>query len=199
MRRIVAVVFGSLLTVSAIGSGIASAEPAVVVRGSCSDGARSRLELTDHGSRIRVRFRVHEGFSGDRAGWRIRMRHNGDLFFRGTRRTRGDGGHLSVHDSVRDGNGADRFVVRGVDTSTRQVCRAHAESDSGVSPGTGRTGSPRRTASRRYGRPGLSATPCCLGMVKAQEISCRTVRRGSMKVGLESGFWLIVRVVNRER
>ena len=127
MSRIIAVVFGSLLTVSAIGSGIASAEPDVVAIGSCSDGARSRLELTDNGSRIRVRVRVHEGFSTDRDVWRIRMRHNGDLFFRGTRWTRGDGGNLSVHDSVRDGNGADRFVVRGVDTSTGQVCRAGAE------------------------------------------------------------------------
>jgi hypothetical protein len=126
MRRIVALAFVSLLAVSAIGSGLASAAPDVVVRGSCSDGARSRLQLADRGRRIEVNFKLHTGVLA-RDDWRIRMYHNGDPFVRGIRKAAGDSGWVKVHRGVQDGNGTDRFVARAVDTSTGEVCRAHAK------------------------------------------------------------------------
>ena len=72
MKRIVALALGSLLAVSAIGSGLASAAPDVVARGSCSDGAKWRLHLTDQGRRIEVTFKVNDEALG-RDQWRVRM------------------------------------------------------------------------------------------------------------------------------
>lgn len=126
MSRIVALAFGSVLALSTICSGPASAAPDVVARGSCGDSARSRLELTDQGRRIEVRFEVHMGLQA-RDDWRIRMRHNGDPFFRGVRTATGDSGDVKVDRHVRDRNGTDKFVARGVDASTGEVCRAHAK------------------------------------------------------------------------
>ena len=128
MKRIFALAFGSLLALSAIGSEIASAAPDVAARGSCSDGARSRLELKDQGRRFWVNFEIHMGPFG-RDDWRIRIRHNRDLFFDGTRTATGDSGDVKVHRRVRDRNGIDRIVARGVDTSTGEVCRAAVEID----------------------------------------------------------------------
>jgi hypothetical protein len=124
MRRIVALALGSLLALSVIGSIPASAAPDVVRRGSCSDSARWKLDLTDHGRRIEVDFEVHRSPAGDT--WRVRLRHNGDVFFRGER-TADDTGEFSVDRHVRDRSGTDRFVARAEDKSTGEVCRGTAK------------------------------------------------------------------------
>jgi hypothetical protein len=124
MRWIVALALGSLLALSAIGSVPASASPDVVRRGSCSDGARWRLELTDHGRQIEVDFEVHRSPAGDT--WRVRLRDNGYVFFRGAR-TADDSGEFSVDPYVRDRSGTDRFVARATDSSTSEVCRGTAK------------------------------------------------------------------------
>jgi hypothetical protein len=107
----------------------ASAAPDVVERATCSDGARWRLEVTDIGDQIKVRFEVHQSPVGH--SWRIQLSHMernilpccGHVFFDGTR-VAGDGGDLVVQvarpDWVPHNHG-----VRGkaVDRQTRQVCR----------------------------------------------------------------------------
>jgi hypothetical protein len=87
MRRIVVLAVGLLV----LGALPVSAEPDVVRKRTCGDGARSRVEVTDIGDRIRVRVEVHRSPPGH--SWRIRLRykeHNiftiyGHVFFRGTR------------------------------------------------------------------------------------------------------------------
>src|SRR5512145_1734955 len=122
MKRMVALALGSLLALSAYSFAPASAAPDVVRRGSCSDGARWRLELKDDGSRIEVDFEVHRSPAGD--AWGVRLRHDGDVFFQGTRTA--DSGDFSVDRRVRDGSGTDRFVARATDHSTNEVCRGTA-------------------------------------------------------------------------
>jgi hypothetical protein len=117
---------------------LASAAPDVVSRGTCSfvaPHARSHLELTDVGGYIEVRFEVHEGFSTDDALWHIKLRHHrpgttrthGVVFFRDTRRTRGDSGDIVVTRRVPDWAGADAFSAKAVDTGNGQLCRVYAE------------------------------------------------------------------------
>lgn len=124
MRRSITFVLASLLAFGGMGwFSIASAAEDVVRRGSCTDGGRWRLELTDQGRRIEVDFEVHRSPAGDR--WAIRMKHDGDQFFDGARRA-DDRGDASVDVFVKDRSGADRFVVRATDGSTGEVCRGSA-------------------------------------------------------------------------
>jgi hypothetical protein len=124
MKRIIALAIGSFVALGVIGMpSSATASPDVVRRGSCSGNARWRLELTDHGRRIEVDFEVHRSPVGDT--WRVRLRHNGTVFFR-ARRTADDSGEFSVDPYVRDRAGRDKFVGRAVDSSTGEVCKGTA-------------------------------------------------------------------------
>ena len=129
MRKIAVLTFG-LLVLQAVP---ASAAPDEVRQGTCSDGARSRLELTDMGDRIKVRFEVHRSPVG--RSWLIRLRHhsptipfpppwpNAFVFFRGTR-VASDSGVLAVQRSLLDRSGLEGYAAYAVDKQTGQVCRA---------------------------------------------------------------------------
>ena len=106
----------------------------MVRRGTCSGGAGSRLELTDMGDRIEVRFEVHRSPVGHE--WRIRLRHatgiappdfnwaafERGLVFLGTR-VASDSGDLAVQLHFWESDGADAFKAKAVDLLTGQVCR----------------------------------------------------------------------------
>jgi len=87
--------------------------------------ARSWLELTHLGDRIRVRFEVHRSAPGHR--WTIRIFRRGPvgreyLVFRGTS-VASDGGDLVVQRSYRDNN-RDGFRVRAKEWQGDQECEA---------------------------------------------------------------------------
>jgi hypothetical protein len=133
MRRVVVFVVG-LLVLQATPAG--AGEPDVVKQGTCSDGARWRLELTNSvavdQNRIRLRFEVHRSPVGH--SWRITFRTDHNLFFpapsklvfRGIRVASGSGDFV-VQDRVPQGRNWARlnlFWAKAVDTQTGQVCRA---------------------------------------------------------------------------
>jgi len=98
----------------------------------CSDGARSRLELTDLGDRIEVRFEVHQSPVGHE--WRIVLRRvrgipndsrDTVVFFRGTRVAAEDG-EVVVQRRVWDTIRFDWVLAKAVDTQTGQVCKVDA-------------------------------------------------------------------------
>ena len=114
----------------------APAAPDVVRQRTCSDGARWRLEVTDTGDRIKVRFEVHQSPPGHE--WRIHFRyksHNittvyGHVFFRGTR-VASDSGVLVVQltrpDWDREGPvGPDGVDGSAVDRQTGEFCKVSA-------------------------------------------------------------------------
>jgi hypothetical protein len=125
MRRVVVLLVGLLV----LQATPASAGPDVVKAGMCSDGARSRLELTDTGDRIQVRFEVHRSPVGHE--WRITFRfveHNignlyGHVFLRDTR-VASDSGVFVVQLQRPDWAIEGGVVGKAVDRQTGQVCRA---------------------------------------------------------------------------
>jgi hypothetical protein len=122
MRRIVSLLAIVLLALSTVS--IASAASSDVVRrGSCSAAGRWKWDLSDHGRRIEADFEVHRSPSADT--WRVRLRHDGHLYFR-NHKIADDSGEFSVDRFVKDRAGTDRFRGRAVDTSTGEVCRGAA-------------------------------------------------------------------------
>ena len=67
-----------------------------------------------------MEFEVDQNVSGDR--WQVRIRHDGDVAFRGTRTTRGASGSFSVRIVENDQAGSDVFRARARNLSTDEVC-----------------------------------------------------------------------------
>jgi hypothetical protein len=98
-----------------------------------TDAAMARLELTDIGDRIKVRFEVHRSPVGH--SWRIVLRHHryrgccrvrqGQLFFVGFRRA-SENGDLAVEGSVLDHGVGDMVSAKARDRQTGQYCALFA-------------------------------------------------------------------------
>jgi hypothetical protein len=119
MKRTLVLALGLTLALNAIGIPPAVASSDVLRNGSCSDGGRWTLELNHLRRRIEAEFEVRRSPVGDT--WRVRLRHDDDVYFRGTR-TADDDGEFSVDEKVRDTSGTDRFRARAIDSSTGEVC-----------------------------------------------------------------------------
>lgn len=92
--------------------------------GSCSGSSRWELDLDREHGRIEVDFEVKQGVVGDR--WRVKLVHDGDVFFRDLRTSHGDDGSFDVERRTNDAAGTDRFVGKAVNKSTGEVCRGTA-------------------------------------------------------------------------
>jgi len=126
MRRRVVWPIAVALTVASLGA----AAPAmagsndVIEKGSCSDASDWKLKLSPEDGNIEVEFEVDQNVVGDT--WRVRMRHNGDLFFSGKRTTKSPSGSFEVRRVVDDLAGTDRIKARATNTSTDEVCVGRA-------------------------------------------------------------------------
>ena len=106
-------------------AGIAAAGQNDVIReGSCVNASDWKLKVSPEDGRLEVEFEVDQNVTGDR--WRVRIRHDGDLVFRGTRTTRGASGSFDVRIVENDTSGTDVFRARARNLSTDEVCVGRA-------------------------------------------------------------------------
>ena len=120
MKRIIAAALaGSLALVVPAGVAVAG-DNDVIQEGSCSDSSDWKLKLSPEDGGIEAEFEVDQNVSGDR--WRVRIRHDGDLAFRGTRTTGGASGSFEVRIVENDNSGRDNFRARARNLSTGEVC-----------------------------------------------------------------------------
>ena len=96
----------------------------VVRRGSCSGQSDWKLKLSPQDGRIEVEFEVDQNVSGDR--WRVKIRHDGNIAFRDTRRTHGASGSFEVRTVEPNHTGSDAFRARARNVSTGEVCAGSA-------------------------------------------------------------------------
>jgi hypothetical protein len=102
-------------------AGIASAGQNDVIReGSCGNATDWKLKVSPDDAGLEVEFEVDQNVSGDR--WRVKIRHDGDLAFLGTRTTRGASGSFTVRIVENDTAGSDVFRARARNLSTDEVC-----------------------------------------------------------------------------
>jgi hypothetical protein len=96
----------------------------VIRRGDCTARSDWKLKLSPENGRIEVEFEVDQNRNGQR--WNIRMKRNGNVFWRGSRRTQPPSGSFEVRRLTRNGAGAERIVVRARNARTGEVCRGVA-------------------------------------------------------------------------
>ena len=92
----------------------------VIREGSCDRSSDWKLKVSPDDGGLEVEFEVDQNVTGDR--WRVRIRHDGDLAFRGVRTTRGASGSFEVRIVERNRAGADRFRGKAVNLATGERC-----------------------------------------------------------------------------
>lgn len=125
MKRTMGVVLGLAVATSLalVPAGIALAgDSDVIQQGSCSGSGSSdwKLKISPNDGGLEVEFEVDQNVSGDR--WRVKILHDGDRVFRGTRTTGGASGSFEVRIVEDDAPGTDAFRARAKNQSTGEVC-----------------------------------------------------------------------------
>lgn len=89
-------------------------------RGSCSGPSSWELDVQRDDGRLRVRFEIRGGKSGQK--WNLFLSDNGVGFFAGSRISESNG-HVEVRRRTRDRAGDDRIRAGGNNTATGETCR----------------------------------------------------------------------------
>ena len=118
----------TLLLAGLIAIGILAAVPAsaggdreVIRRGNCSGGTDWKYKAKADDGRIEAEYEVDQNRNGDR--WRVRLFHDGNRFFKGTRVTGGRSGSFDIERKVNNHAGVDRLRARARNLRTDEVCR----------------------------------------------------------------------------
>jgi hypothetical protein len=96
----------------------------IIRRGDCTARSDWKLKLSPENGRIEVEFEADQNRNGQR--WNIKMKRNGNVFWRGSRTTRPPSGSFEVRRLARNGAGTERIVVRARNPRTGEVCRGMA-------------------------------------------------------------------------
>ena len=96
----------------------------IIRRGDCTMRSDWKLKLSPEDGRIEVEFEVDQNRNGQK--WFVKLKRNGKVFWRGSRRTQPPSGPFEVRRLARDGAGAERIVARARNPRTGEVCRGVA-------------------------------------------------------------------------
>jgi hypothetical protein len=117
----------STAAVVAFAGAATAKEGDVIKKGACSAASTWKLKLSPENGKIEVEFEVDQNVNGDR--WRVRMRHNGTLFFNQILRTRAPSGSFEARAVEPNRAGPDEFRARALNLRTGETCRARAVAD----------------------------------------------------------------------
>lgn len=92
----------------------------VIRRGNCSGGTDWKFKVKRDDGRLEAEYEVDQNRNGDR--WRVRLKHDGNRYFRGTRVTRGRSGSFEIERKVANHQGVDRFRARARNLRTDELC-----------------------------------------------------------------------------
>ena len=96
----------------------------VIRRGACTASSDWKLKLSPENGRIEVEFEVDQ--NRNRHKWSIKMKRNGNVFWRGARTTNPPSGSFEVRRLTRNRAGAEKVVGRARNARTGEVCRGVA-------------------------------------------------------------------------
>ena len=125
ISKILRVGVAALLTLSVAGAVPALAKDGDVIRrGACSGASDWKLKLSPENGKIEVEYEVDSNKVGQT--WRVKLFHDGDRFFVGTRQTAGASGSFEVRKVVANHSGTDDFRARARNLGTGEVCGGSA-------------------------------------------------------------------------
>jgi hypothetical protein len=122
MRRIGTIATVGVLVVSLFAPSAAFANDSdVIKRGGCDGTTTWKLKLSkEDPNLLEVAFEVDQNVN-DQA-WRVRLRHNGELVFKGKRMTKAPSGSFTVRRTYTEAVGKDAVKARARNLATGEVC-----------------------------------------------------------------------------
>jgi hypothetical protein len=94
----------------------------ITTEGSCSGASTWKLKLSPENGRLEVDLEVDQNDIGDT--WRVIMKDNGAVFFRGKAVTQGPSGSFEIRKLTTDRVGTDNVVGLARNVSTGETCMA---------------------------------------------------------------------------
>jgi hypothetical protein len=125
MKRsvLLAVVLGAALSLAG-GPGALAKDGDVRRSGGCSDSSTWKLKLSEENSRIETEFEVDQNVVGD--DWKVVLKKDGNVFFRGTKTTKGRSGSFEVRRLADDGSGSEKITGHARNVATDELCHGKA-------------------------------------------------------------------------
>jgi len=96
----------------------------VVKEGPCSGASDWKLKLSPEDGQLEVEFEVDQNVVGDT--WKVQMKDNGTLIFRGQAVTKGPSGSFEIRTLTADQAGTDTVVAVAKNLSTGETCKGSA-------------------------------------------------------------------------
>ena len=124
MRRLLIVGMMLGLVASMVSVPAVANEDDIRRSGSCSGNSSWKVKLSPENGRIEVEFEVDQNRNGQE--WRVVLKNDGDVFFRGTRTTQGPSGSFEVRKVTDNGDGEDRIVARAENVNSDELCKGAA-------------------------------------------------------------------------
>jgi len=90
--------------------------------GKCSGSSTSKIKVKPDDGRLEVEFEVDQNKNG--AHWKVRIKDNGKVAFRGSARTKAPSGSFSVEKRIDNQPGTDRVKGIGRNPATGERCVA---------------------------------------------------------------------------
>jgi len=123
--RIVRVALAAALALTVAGAVPASAKDGdVIKRGACSGSSDWKLKLSPEDGKTEVEYEVDSNVVGQT--WRVRLFHNGNRIFAGSRVTQAPSGSFTVRVLATNPAGTDSFKGRATNAATGEVCVGRA-------------------------------------------------------------------------
>jgi hypothetical protein len=126
MRKVIVLALAALSAALLVAVPTASAkdDDAIIKRGSCTGASDWKLKVKHDDGRTEAEFEVDQNRVGRR--WRVVLRRDGNVAFRGIRTTRPPSGSFEVERRLRNPAGRDRVVAVARALATGEVCRGAA-------------------------------------------------------------------------
>ena len=124
MRKVLGVLACALLLSALTAAPVTAGDEDVIRTGACSGRSDWKLKLSPDNGRLEVEYEVDQNVNGQT--WRVRMFHNGERFFAGTRTTQAPSGSFSVRRVVDDVSGTDIVRARARNPKTEELCTGRA-------------------------------------------------------------------------
>jgi hypothetical protein len=113
----------AIVSLAAIAApGIASAGDDVRSGGKCSGSSTSKIKAKARDGKLEIEFEVDQNKNG--VPWKVKIKDNGDVRFRGTAKTKAPSGSFSIETRIPDQAGADSIKGIGRSKRTGERCVA---------------------------------------------------------------------------
>jgi hypothetical protein len=122
MRPII--IGGAVAIIASLAPIAFASDDEVRASGKCTRASSAKIKIKPDDGRLEVEFEVDQNKSGQR--WRVKLKDNSEVVFRGRATTRGPSGSFSIERRIPDRSGSDS--VKGVarNKSTDERCSAAA-------------------------------------------------------------------------